>query len=365
MYYIYVVMKKYLLLVFTMVSIYASAQTGSRWYQLLQGTIGAFPITMHLHKMGHIYTGYYYYNKTQQLITITGEDTTNEGAIYLYAYTPGAKNSESFTFTLSGNNAKGKWQVSVKNRSLPFSAQVVTPDSLILFRYAYTNGERILRPTLTTSPQATFEYGTIWPENNSTKGLYIKKEITQLLDEKIVPDDINTLLRNRQQQYFTHYIQQNKSASDKEVSEMTPAFSADETNRILLAYQSPDIVTMAHYFYTYTGGAHGMHGTRYIVLGLKHNKQLKLTDILSEEGRSALSQLLAKYFRKTYDLKPTDPLTTGGLFKNTIQPNDNFYITQKGIGFNYQPYEIGPYALGDVEVFIPFSELPSMVKDVF
>lgn len=352
----YIIMKKFFLLVFTAASIYAPAQTDSSWYQLLQGTIGAYPVTMHLHKMAHTYTGYYYYNKMQQLITINGDDTSHKGAIYLYAYIPGARDNETFVFTKTNNQINGKWWRNEKSQPLIFTAKAVEQDSLTAFQLAYINGEQKLRPTLKNSPQATFELATIWPRNNSEKDHYIKKEITQLLHENAIPDDINTLLSHHRQQYLAHYIQQNISASDKEVEEMIPAFSADETHRILLAYQSPDTLTIAHYFYTYTGGAHGMHGTRYIVLDLKQNKQLKLDDIISKEGRSALPQLLARCFRKTYGLKPTDPLTAGGLFKNIIQPNDNFYITQKGIGFHYQPYEIGPYALGDVELFIPFTE---------
>lgn len=356
--------EKTFLLIFTLTSIYASAQSNSSWYKLVQGSIGTYPITMHLHKMGHAYAGYYYYNKTQQLITINGDDTLRKGAIYLYAYTPGARDSETFVFTITNKQINGKWWRNEKSQPLIFTAKVIAPDSLTDFQLAYINGEQRLRPALKKSPQATFELATIWPKDDGEKDRYIKKEIAPLLNEKTTPDDINTLLHNRQQQFFTNYIQQNKNASNKDIAEMTPAFSADETNRIMLAYQSPEIITIAHYFYTYTGGAHGNHGTTYTVLDIKQHRQLKLDDIMSKEGRNALPQLLAKYFRKTYGLKPTDPLTAGGLFENTIQPNDNFYITQKGIGFHYQPYEIGPYALGDVALFIPFSELPSM-KGVF
>jgi hypothetical protein len=53
----------------------------------------------------------------------------------------------------------------------------------------------------------------------------------------------------------------------------------------------------------------------------------------------------------------TDSLQKAGLFENKIDTTDNFYITQNGIGFVYMPYEIGPYAMGEIEIFIPFFEL--------
>ena len=56
-------------------------------------------------------------------------------------------------------------------------------------------------------------------------------------------------------------------------------------------------------------------------------------------------------------LNNTDPLTDAGLSDNKIKANDNFYVTTKGIGFSYSPYEIAAYAVGEINIFIPFSEL--------
>ncbi|MBO9572818.1 MAG: DUF3298 domain-containing protein, partial [Chitinophagaceae bacterium] len=107
----------------------------------------------------------------------------------------------------------------------------------------------------------------------------------------------------------------------------------------------------------YTGGAHGNYGTTFTVISLAKNKKLKLSDIIPESKQPQLNQLLEKNFRLQYNLKPTDKLTEGGLFENSIKANDNFYVTGKGIGFNYTPYEIGPYVMGEINIFIPFTDL--------
>ncbi len=36
------------------------------------------------------------------------------------------------------------------------------------------------------------------------------------------------------------------------------------------------------------------------------------------------------------------------LFKKTIEPNDNFFIAKKGVVFSSTPYEISPYAVGQI-----------------
>jgi hypothetical protein len=80
--------------------------------------------------------------------------------------------------------------------------------------------------------------------------------------------------------------------------------------------------------------------------------------------REIVKSLLVKKFRSAYQLKNDENLTDY-LFENDIPITDNFYLTSKGIGFNYNPYEIGPYALGSVSLYIPFSELDPCLNPEF
>ena len=42
------------------------------WYKSFSGAISKSPVTLHLHKMGQTYAGYYYYNSVQQPIYLLG-----------------------------------------------------------------------------------------------------------------------------------------------------------------------------------------------------------------------------------------------------------------------------------------------------
>jgi hypothetical protein len=50
---------------------------------------------------------------------------------------------------------------------------------------------------------------------------------------------------------------------------------------------------------------------------------------------------------------------------NFSQPNDNFNVTGKGIGFNYTLYETGPYTMEEVNLFFPFAELNAYLQPGF
>jgi hypothetical protein len=50
------------------------------------------------------------------------------------------------------------------------------------------------------------------------------------------------------------------------------------------------------------------------------------------------------------------------LFETEIYPSDTFYVTADGLTYVYHPYEIGPYALGIIEVTIPWNEIKDILK---
>lgn len=119
----------------------------------------------------------------------------------------------------------------------------------------------------------------------------------------------------------------------------------DEVDQLIVVYQSKTILTLANYSYSYTGGAHGLYGTGFTSLDLVKKKKLNLDDVLTKTGQSNLPSFLKKYFRKNYNLSASASLKEAGLFEEKIEPNNNFYVTGKGTGFSYSPYEIGPYAM--------------------
>lgn len=354
-------MKKILFVVFTFFALSSLAQTDVSWYKMLQGTIGKYPITMHLHKAGHSFFGYYYYAAAQQPIYFVGDDTTQKEKLSLMAFAPGQNEEETFSFSLINDKATGTWKAGANKQKLSFQA---AEEKLPLsFTYVFASGTTMLRPKVKESPAASFEAGSVWPEGTTATTAFLKSRIREIFFPKSSSkEEIGSLLLKEKKNFLNDYIKDNKDVSDKEIKESPIAYTMDESSRMMIAYQSVKLLTLAFWNYAYTGGAHGNYGTSYIAMDLVNNKILKLSDVLNERGRKSLSNLLAKYFRKQYHLKTSDALQEGGLFENKIEPNNNFYLTAKGICFNYVPYEIGPYAMGEVMIFIPFTELQSYLQ---
>ncbi len=358
-------MRFFFLAAFWLVSSCCFAQSTQNisWYQQLKGTIGPYPVTLHLHKAGHTYTGYYYYQSQQNPVYFIGEDSTKKGTISLMLFAS-KQEQEELRFTLSGSEAKGNWKKNASGKPLPFTASAAGAED-IRFTYVFTMGATALRPKLKSSPTATFEAAAIWPEGNSATEAFIKQVVRQAFDSGSTGGEIGGALLRLKKDFLADYASEYNATSDKEIKEMPNAFTLDETSRLMIAYRSPQLLALAHFHYSYSGGAHGNYATQYISLDLRAQKKLQLPDVLTEAGIQALHQLLPRHFRKANGLQPNEALTEGGLFENKLEPTDNFFVTGKGIGFSYAPYEVGPYALGEVQVFIPFTDLQPYLQPHF
>lgn len=107
----------------------------------------------------------------------------------------------------------------------------------------------------------------------------------------------------------------------------------------------------------YTGGAHGMYGTECHTYSLADGFELSLADLFSEEELQQIDRLIREKIAEQYQAATDEELTRAGFFPEYIAPTENFLLTPEGITFYYNPYEIGCYALGGIEVTISKEEL--------
>jgi hypothetical protein len=348
-------------------SIAGSGQTTS-WYKSFAGSISKSPVTLHLHKMGQTYAGYYYYNSVQQPIYLLGNDTaTGDGKIRLNGFAPENDNdytSEVLTLSITGNKCSGQWQKDETAPGLPFSATEKYP-SPFLFDMIYTTGTLKLKPEMAGSPEASFEAASVWPKEKTTASVFTRLLINAAFGANNTRQEIGKTLLDNKKVFIDNYLEENKNAPDSEIIQNIHSYNNSETRRMMVMYHSPKLLTLGSRYYSYAGGAHGNYGTTYTTIDLSSIKKLVVGDILTPDGITNLNGLLEKYFRKQYKLEANESLSEGGLFEDTIGATDNFYITGKGIGFSYAPYEIGPYALGEINLFVPFTELSAYLQPDF
>ena len=110
--------------------------------------------------------------------------------------------------------------------------------------------------------------------------------------------------------------------------------------------------------YTYTGGAHGMTSETTLNFDTDNGSLIGETELFLDGYEERLSSLLSLHLPEALQ----EPGDTAMLFTKDIRPNGNFRVSETGITYIYNQYEIGPYVLGAVEVTIPWSELKDLLR---
>ena len=112
----------------------------------------------------------------------------------------------------------------------------------------------------------------------------------------------------------------------------------------------------------YTGGAHGMYTSTYLNIDLTQHRQLHLDDIFVGDYREGLTNLIWNQLMANNKVATREELEDLGYGSTgEIAPTENFYLSDEGITFYYNVYDITPYAMGPVKVTISKSLMENII----
>lgn len=106
----------------------------------------------------------------------------------------------------------------------------------------------------------------------------------------------------------------------------------------------------------YSGAAHGMPYWVSFTFDLETGEKLLLSDICTN-SEAEVKEIVARYFKEKIDKAPGDFWPDAvETVRETITLESDFYLTEEGMVFYYEPYALACYAAGFQEVTIPYEE---------
>lgn len=115
----------------------------------------------------------------------------------------------------------------------------------------------------------------------------------------------------------------------------------------------------------YTGGAHGFYGSTGITFDAQNGTVLEWKDLLrDEEGfcRKAEAYLVEKLSADyAKGLFPDYEETLAQMWES----GPNWYLDASGMTFIFNPYELGPYAMGEISVTVPYMETAEYMNESY
>lgn len=352
---------------FLLITFCLTAQPTEGWCKVYSGKVGNLSATLHLHKAGKNYGGYIWFDQNQWPMSIYSAeeavktDSTNisagSGPVSLSLTGVFANESFNGISLLQKENSGSKKAV--------FQLQVDIGKNFTSFDYLYAHSTARLLPEIKNESDCDYLSATVWSKGNTTIAEALKKQIRQMLNIPSTVTEPGKWLADEKKKFVSSWKRENSRLSPKEASDMGLSLSVQEENRVMIMYENERYITLAHYSYAFSGGAHGNYGTALSTLDKQSGKKLQLSDVVNAAGIKALPAVLEQVARLQYGVKNNNSLDQNYFLVKKIMPAENFYVTTAGIGFLYAPYEIKSFAEGEVNLLVPFSAVRTYLQPGF
>jgi len=254
----------------------------------------------------------------------------------------------------------GTWIDSVGKKELPFTATETYPLGTMAFRVIYIHDQTLLTGKA-NSPAASIDLSLLLPVDYPV--INVADSVTAFIyDDFFEKDSLGVdpeiLLNDVREHYFTNY----KTSNADIYQEGAASFDWKKIKEIRILHNEHDILSLECYNYGFTGGAHGLSVSKFRVIDMKDGHQIRLDEIFRADYHNDLRDIINIAARNRYNLDRNQSLTDAGFNNELIDAGPNFYITKDGIGFYYNQYEIAPFALGPIDIFINFQELKRILN---
>ncbi|MBQ3378635.1 MAG: DUF3298 domain-containing protein [Clostridia bacterium] len=115
--------------------------------------------------------------------------------------------------------------------------------------------------------------------------------------------------------------------------------------------------------YSYTGGAHGMYAYYGVNYDPESGEELNLTDVIADTSLLP-DAVREKMSEQCGDAEFFDDLEIGDYVAEHIDTL-SWTLDYDAVTLYFSPYEIAPYAYGEITVKLPFCEYPDLVKSEY
>jgi len=205
----------------------------------------------------------------------------------------------------------------------------------------------------------------------------VSNDVLTVADEVIISltQDVNALEKGSNIEemakeytnaYILNYLSEGKDAIDNYEGDMEATsnwmcYEEIRTGKVI--YNKKGFLSYSVSLYSYTGGAHGISSNRVATIDLNASKQLHLYDIVSDESKPNLRKILLQQLAEQNELENVESLRESNYFFNVdeIDLTENFYLSEEGITFIYDPIEIAPYSSGEISVTLDWNRLRDIV----
>jgi hypothetical protein len=175
-----------------------------------------------------------------------------------------------------------------------------------------------------------------------------------------ISQDAGECVRKSAEAYLADYRDGLADMDTADIASPVNNYTAEQNIRV--CYNDNGMLVLENFYSYYSGGAHGNYNSSFVCADVQQHRIWKLEDILLVDS-TALKPLLDLAARDYFGVDSNGDLE--GLLVEEVPLTDNIIVSEKGISFVYNPYEIASFADGTVALFISYDKLHNLLTPAF
>jgi len=132
----------------------------------------------------------------------------------------------------------------------------------------------------------------------------------------------------------------------------------EQTGFFTAEWPNSDVISIIFNVYSYIGGAHGQLLINVFNFNLKTGDELALSDLFADPQKAIaiMSELCASKLRQSLGEDADEDMIKDGT-EPTEANFGNLSLTSDGLSVEFQPYQVGPWSIGQQQVNLTLEEL--------
>lgn len=133
---------------------------------------------------------------------------------------------------------------------------------------------------------------------------------------------------------------------------------------IEVGLHTPQLIVLKNSTYEFSGGAHGNSFELWNVYDLESYRKLPFNTFVPDDKMKDFTKIAEKFFRKHEGISDTTNLEKLYFFEDgAFTLATNYGISESGIVFHYNPYEIKPYVAGTTTFTVPAESIDDYMTE--
>lgn len=176
--------------------------------------------------------------------------------------------------------------------------------------------------------------------------------------------DFNKMAQSVVDDRLASYSLTQSNIDESQEDETAPISRYDIRQAVGIAYHNFDLLCLEKKSATSKDCKLSLSSCSFYTFDLIGKKRISLSDIFSDSDIPQINDLIKNELLGKEKCSNTDQLADLGYFNaDNLSATENFSLSDDGITFHYNPLEIACYAVGPVDIRIPFSDIEQYISE--